>query len=379
MHDHRPYPPTEPLEIDPRDSVADVLNKMRKISFQGRSLGEAFDVWQQMLEDECTIWFGLSGAMTAGGFRRMVAYLIEHRFIDILVSTGANLFHDIYESLGHTHFLGDPNEDDMKLRGKHLDRVYDTYLDEDVFRVIDRWLMDWAYGKLEHRPYTSREFLYELGHTLTETGREDGIITAAYKAGIPIYCPAIADSSFGIALAGRKDKKPQPFQLNLIRDVEETAMVFENSKETAVIYIGGGTPKNFLQQSAVVLDQEEYKGHKYGIQITADSAHWGGLSGCTFSEAKSWGKIHPRAKMATVRSDATIAFPFLATGIASAGAELVQKRQKPKFEQKMNLVFNGHTIAGLDAPPLDKKTMQEIIDEKDLPEKMMSEFKKKQA
>jgi deoxyhypusine synthase len=349
VHKKRPYPPTEPLEINPGDSVAEVLTKMRKISFQGRSLGEAFDIWQQMLEDDCTISLGLSGAMTAGGFRRIVAYLIEHRFIDVLVSTGANLFHDIYESLGHTHFLGDPDQDDIQLRNAHLDRVYDTLLDEDIFRVIDRWVMDWAYGRLEHRPYSSREFLYELGHTLSETAKVDGILTSAYKAGIPVYCPAIADSSFGIALAGRKDKADLPFLFNLIRDVEETAMIFEKSKDTAVIYIGGGTPKNFIQQSAVIVDKDEYKGHKYGIQITADAAHWGGLSGCTFSEAKSWGKIHPRARMATVRSDATIAFPFLVTGLAAAGAELVKKRKKPTFEQKANLVFNGLTVAALPA------------------------------
>jgi len=372
MTDKRPYPPTEPFVINPDDSVADVLTRMQKISFQGRSLGEAFDIWQQMLADDCTIWLGLSGAMTAGGMRKIVSYLIKHRLIDVLVSTGANLFHDIYECLGTPHFLGDPQEDDVKLRDQHLDRVYDTYLDEDVFRVIDRWLMDWVYTRLENRPYTSREFLYELGCTLSKTGREDGILTSAYEAGIPVYCPAIADSSFGIALAGRQEKKLPPFQFNLIRDVEETAMIFEYSPETGVIYIGGGTPKNFIQQSAVVVDRAEYKGHKYAIQITTDAAHWGGLSGCTFSEAKSWGKIHPRARMTSVRSDATIALPFLATAIAAAGKALARDRHKPAFRNVPEFEFEGHTVAGWKCPPLDNETMRQMIRQKDLPDSLLT-------
>ncbi len=371
MTHHWPYPPTEPLAINPDDSVAEVLTKMQKISFQGRSLGEAFDIWRQMLDDECTIWLGLSGAMTAGGMRRIIAYLLEHRLIDILVSTGANLFHDIYECLGTPHLLGRPDEDDMKLREARLDRVYDTYLDEDVFRVIDRWLMDWAYGNLEDRPYTSREFLYELGRTLSQIAREDGILTSAFKAGAPIFCPAIADSSFGIALAGRRNKKLPPFQFNLVRDVEETALISEFSKETGVIYIGGGTPKNFIQQSAVVVDREEYHGHKYAIQITADAAHWGGLSGCTFSEAKSWGKIHPRARMTSVRSHATLAFPFFAAAIAAVGKSKPEKRRVPVFKHGISLEFKGHTLASWETSPLDKQAMREMIREKDLPDALL--------
>ncbi len=361
------YPPTEPFTVNPDDSVADVLNKMRKISFQGRSLGQAFDIWQQMLADRCTIWLGLSGAMTAGGFRNIVSYLIKNRMIDVLVSTGANLFHDIYESLGSPHFLGDPAEDDLKLREAHLDRVYDTYLDEDIFRVIDRWILDWAHTELENRPYTSREFLYEIGRSLSGIAKEDGILTSAYRAGVPIYCPAIADSSFGIALAGRKKKILPPFQFNLIRDVEETAMIFEFSAETGVIYIGGGTPKNFIQQSAVIVDREDYFGHKYALQITADAAHWGGLSGCTFSEAKSWGKIHPRARMTSVRADATIAFPILATGVADTARHVIEKRNKPVFEQGSDLGFAGHTLSDWQVPPLDRITMQALVQEKGLP------------
>jgi deoxyhypusine synthase len=341
MTEQRPYPPTEPLSINPADSVADLLAKMQKISFQGRNLGQAYDIWQQMLANECTIWLGLSGAMTAGGMRRIIAYLLRHRLIDVLVSTGANLFHDIYESMGTPHYIGSPDEDNMKLRKAHLDRVYDTLLDEDVFRVIDRWVMDWAYGSLENRPYTSREFLYELGRTLSKVAQEDGILTSAYKAHVPIFCPAIADSSFGIALAGRRDKQHAPFQFNLVRDVEETALVFEFSKETGVIYIGGGTPKNFIQQAAVVVEREEFKGHRFAIQITADAAHWGGLSGCTFAEAKSWGKIHPRAEMTSVRADATIALPFLVTAIAAFAKSMSAKRQVPSFRHGTNLVFEG--------------------------------------
>ncbi len=365
-HKHH-YPPTEPLKVDPADSIADVLTKMQKISFQGRSFGQAYDIWQQMLQSECTIWFGLSGAMTAGGMRNVVSYLLKHRLIDVLVSTGANLFHDVYECLGTPHYMGRPDEDDVKLRQAHLDRVYDTYLDEDVFRVIDRWLMDWAYGTLEARPYTTREFLYELGRSLAEVAKEDGILTSAYRAGVPIFCPAIADSSFGIALAGRRDKKFPPFTFNLIRDVEESALVFEFSKETGVIYIGGGTPKNFIQQASVVVEREEFRGHRYAIQITADAAHWGGLSGCTFAEAKSWGKIHPRAEMTTVRADATIGLPFLVTAIAHYAQSRKEKRAVPTFKHGTDFAMEEYNLSGWEAPPLDDQTMKELVEERNLP------------
>ncbi|HUU45535.1 MAG TPA: deoxyhypusine synthase family protein [Acidobacteriota bacterium] len=342
---HMPYESTVPFAIDPNDTVADVLRKMEKISFQGRNLGAALSVWEQMLGDDCTIWLGLSGAMTAGGMRRIVTHLIQNRYIDVLVSTGANLFHDIYESLGRVHYIGSPHEDDVKLRDERMDRVYDTYCDEIEFRWLDSQILAWSKEHFQpDQKYTTREFIHKLGEIVSAGEHEEGMVTAAYKAGIPIFCPAIADSSLGIALASENSRNKVYFTLDLIRDVEETALIFDQSRETGVIYVGGGTPKNFIQQSSVVYGHFD-RGHKYALQFTADAPHWGGLSGCTFREAQSWGKIHPKAHMVSVHVDATIALPIVATGVTQACGDIAAKRQKPRFELGRNLSINGKTLA----------------------------------
>ncbi len=338
-----PYPPTEPFAVSPDDSVAEVLDKMCKVSFQGRNLGRALDVWRQMLDDRCTIWLGLSGALTAGGMRRVVTYLIKNRYIDVLVSTGANLFHDIYESLGRVHYIGSPDDDDVKLYEERMDRVYDTYADETEFRWLDKWVLNWSN---EHfagsRSYTTREYFHDLGEHLTDVQEEEGIVSAAYKAGVPIFCPAIADSSFGIALADYFDDR-KGFTFDLVRDVAETALIYSQSPETGVIYLGGGTPKNFIQQSSVIYDMYD-RGHKYAIQFTTDAPHWGGLSGCTFSEAKSWGKIQAKAKMVSVYVDATIALPIMTTALAQSAAESAARRQLPDLKLGRELRVEGVSV-----------------------------------
>ena len=339
-----PYPPTVPFTVDPADNVAAVLEKMERISFQGRNLGTALSVWRQMLEDDCTIWLGLSGAMSAAGMRRIVAYLIAHRFVDVVVSTGANLFHDIYESLGRVHYLGSPHEDDVKLREERMDRVYDTYADETEFRWLDGQVLRWS---KEHftagQKYTTREFFRTLGEVISREAKDEGIVTSAFKAGIPIFCPAIADSSFGIGLASGREPDKELFVFDLVRDVEETALIFDRARETGVVYVGGGTPKNFIQQSSIIFERFE-RGHKYAIQFTTDAPHWGGLSGCTFQEAQSWGKIHAKAKMASVHVDATIALPMIATGLAQSCADLAARRRKPAFANERVFRVDGATL-----------------------------------
>lgn len=338
-----PYTPTEPFAVDPSDSIADVLDKMRKISFQGRNLGRALDIWRQMLEDRCTIWLGLSGALTAGGMRRIVTYLIQNRYIDVLVSTGANLFHDVYESLGRVHYIGSPHDDDVQLYKERMDRVYDTYADEMEFRWLDKWVLKWSSEHFDaDKTYTTREYFHDLGEHLNEIDHEEGIVSAAYKAGVPIFCPAIADSSYGIALADYLEDR-ENITFDLVRDVAETALIYSQSPETGVIYLGGGTPKNFIQQSSVIYDMYD-RGHKYAIQFTADAPHWGGLSGCTFSEAKSWGKIQPKAKMVSVHVDATIALPIMATALAQSAAQTASERRLPDFKLGRRLRVEGVSL-----------------------------------
>lgn len=320
---HRPritdIPPTRPFEVNPDDRLFDVLNKMTRISFQGRNLGLAYQAWADMIKEETTIMLGLSGAMTAGGMRCLIVYLLENRLIDGVVSTGANLFHDIYETLGHPHYMGSSNVDDVELYQKRLDRVFDTYVDEVQFRKLDWYLGQFMQEVAKDRRLGTREFFELLADRIEPHKVTDGIVTTARRIGVPLYSPAIADSSFGIAAAEVGFPLRSIPQIDVMIDVVETAEIAFHSKSTSVIYIGGGTPKNFINQSGLTASgwmMDELPGHDYAIQFTTDAPHWGGLSGCTFQEAQSWGKIADRARMVTVHVDATIALPIVVTALA---------------------------------------------------------------
>jgi len=250
--------------------------------------------------------------------RGVMVYLIQKGLIHCLVSTGANLFHDCHESLGRKHFKGSPSADDVKLREQKIDRIYDTFASDLEFQKTDRFISTFVATLPTRKSYTTREFFQLLGRHLAKEAREEGILTAAVKANVPIYCPAIGDSSIGIAVAVGNAKSRVPVQFDIIADVEETADLVANSPSTGVVYVGGGTPKNFIQQTEVTasLRGQKVPGHQYAIQITTDAPHWGGLSGCTFSEAQSWGKIALAAKKVSVHCDATIALPLLVSALA---------------------------------------------------------------
>ena len=320
--------PVKPVEITPGAEVSELLDRMADTAFQGKNLAVVVDAWEQMLRDNVTIFFGLAGAMIPAGMRRVIVYLIKNRLIDCLVSTGANLFHDIHETLGRYHWQGSAMANDEELRDEGIDRIYDVFAIEREFEHADVYCYKFS-KMLERRPYTTREFLYLLGKQLSKGAREDGILTAAYKANIPVYCPAIGDSSIGIGLAIKPEE--DNFIFDVIGDVKETALIAANANKTGVIYIGGGTPKNFIQQTSVTaaVMGKDVSGHEYAVQITTDAPHWGGLSGCTFEEAQSWGKIAKKAKMVTVHCDSTIALPIIVTALAKKVKGL---KRKPKCQ-----------------------------------------------
>jgi deoxyhypusine synthase len=327
--------PTNPIEVKKGADVADILRRMEKVSFQGRNLATAFRVWEKMLSGETTIFFGLAGAMVPAGMRRVISFLITNRFIDCLVSTGANLFHDIHETLGWYHYLGSPKVDDEFLHEQGIDRIYDTFARENEFVATDEEIGQFSAGLAQGKPITSREYFSRLGEHLVKNGKEKGIVSSAYSAGVPIYCPAIGDSSIGIRLALNRLQKKLDIVFDVIKDVMETAEIAKNSRKTGVIYIGGGTPKNFIQQTEITANYMgggPSPGHRYAVQIVADPPHWGGLSGCSFSEAVSWGKIARDADHVSVLCDATIALPLIAHALASAHPDNKKKRNFPRFE-----------------------------------------------
>src|SRR3989338_4836567 len=273
--------PVSPFEIDHNLKLKDILEAMGRTAFQGRCLSSAFKIWKRMLKTDTTIFLGLSGAMVPAGMRKIIKYLIESRLIDCLVSTGANLFHDAHETRGHFHWQTDACANDLKLRKERLDRIYDVLGSDREFCETDRFIATFASTLDKTRAYTTREFLYLLGERLSKVAKEDGILTSAYRRKVPIYCPAIGDSSIGISLV--VDHPQGKVLFDRIKDVEEMGKLVLSSKSTGVIYLGGGTPKNFIQQTEVTAPfmGRRVGGHKYAIQITCDSPQWGGLSGCT--------------------------------------------------------------------------------------------------
>jgi len=338
--------PVTPLEVQPGLTSDALLERMERISFQGRNLAVARRVWERMLHDEVTIFLGLAGALSAGGLRALVAYLITHRFVDCVVSTGANLYHDLHETRGRHHFLGSPRADDAELQRLRIDRVYDTYADETEFIENDEWIAEFALS-LERRPYTSRELLYRLGERLWETTRRDGILTAAYRANVPIFCPAIADSSIGMGLSQARHRDPGAGQVDTIGDIIESANIVLAHPRTASVVIGGGTPKNFINQASVQAEYYDARvvGHRYAVQIVTDVPHFGGASGSTLEEAQSWGKVATEAARVSVHADATIALPWLVAALATSAADLVRARRRPTFDASgPALVMNGERL-----------------------------------
>jgi deoxyhypusine synthase len=325
--------PIEPFRVEAGLTPERILERMERISFQGRSLATAHRVWQKMLEDEVAIFMGMAGALSAGGLRLVIAYLIANRFLDCLVSTGANLYHDLHETRGRQHFIGSPHADDTALQAEHIDRVYDTYADEDEFIDNDNWIAAFA-ETLESRPYTSREFLYRLGgHLWDETGG-DGILTAAYRAAVPIFCPAIADSSIGMGLAQARHKDARRGHVDVVGDIVESANIVIRAGRTASIVLGGGTPKNFINQASVEAEffDPRVGGHSYALQIVTDVPHFGGASGSSLEEAQSWGKLATDADRVSVQADATLALPILVSALAASARTALAARRAPRFD-----------------------------------------------
>ncbi len=338
--------PVEPFVVESGLSADAVLERMERVSFQGRNLATARRVWEKMLASDATIFLGIAGALSAGGMRLLIAHLIEHRYIDCLVSTGANLYHDLHETRGRRHFIGSPTLDDAALAAERIDRVYDTLASEAEFLKNDEWIANFVL-KLDRRPYTTREFLNKLGgHLWDETGN-NGILTAAYRAGVPIFCPAIADSSIGMGLSQARHRDQTAGMADVIGDIIESANIVIRRPSTATIVLGGGTPKNFINQASVQAEfyDDRVGGHKYAIQIITDVPYYGGASGSSLEEAQSWGKLSLESEKVTVHADVTVALPLLVTALESTARETLPRRKRPEFDPSGRLlVMNGQPL-----------------------------------
>jgi deoxyhypusine synthase len=324
--------PIRHLDLKKAQNLFDLVQAFQNTSFQSRNVFKCFEVYREMLGDPtCVIFLGLSGAMIPGGMRKVIRDMIEMKLIDVLVSTGANIFHDLFESFGYQHYVGSEEWDDDDLRRHRIVRVYDALMDDhEINQVI--YLLSKVPEELEERVVSSRRYLEVLGSHLKDEG---SILRTASQYGIPIFVPALSDSSIGIGLTFLHARKKIPSEglvIDQIRDSFEIAQLKRMSKTTGAIYVGGGVPKNYIQQLGPVSELlfHEEGGHRYAFQITTDDPKWGGLSGCTFEEAKSWGKIEKESAYAAVYMDATIGLPLLVGAILQEG-KIYRKRKRRQF------------------------------------------------
>ena len=320
--------PVGTIEVG-RKSVSGLLEAMSQTGFQGKKLGEVAGIWSEMVRQKgLTIFMGLTGSLSTTGQWKIIRWLVEKRYVDVIVSTGANISEDILEALGYHYYQGTWLADDDKLLRMKVDRFYDVYADEMQYRKLENTIYRFAEGLDEKRTYSTREFLYMFGEFLSKKGI-DSIVAAAYEKKVPIYSPGLIDSGYGVALSLLKRQKGKMIRLDQTKDMEELAQIAEKAKRTGVVYLGGGVPKDTIQLSTIIKSLarggKEETPHEYAIQITADSPQWGGLSGCTLEEAISWGKISSRAKKATLYADITLALPIVAHAIN----ETVEKRTDP--------------------------------------------------
>jgi len=295
--------------------ISQLLREMAQTGFQGKKLGEVANIWSEMARQRgLTIFMGLTGSLSTTGQWKIIRWLIEKRYVDVLVSTGANISEDILEALGYHYYQGTWLADDEELLKLKIDRFYDVYADEMQYRKLENTIYKFAAGLDERRTYSTREFLYLFGEFMSKKGI-DGIVAAAYERRVPIYSPGLIDSGYGVALSLLSRRKGKLIRLDQTKDMQELAQIAERAKRTGVVYLGGGVPKDTIQLSTVIkalsMGGQEETPHEYAIQITADSPQWGGLSGCTLEEAISWGKVSSEAKKATLYADITLALPIV--------------------------------------------------------------------
>jgi len=298
-------------------NVIKLVDSMEAMAFTARDLNRAANIYDMMIKDNnCTIILTLAGSLFSAGLKRVVFDLINNNMVDAIVSTGAIMVdQDFFEALGFKHYIGSPYVDDNEMRELHIDRIYDTFIDEDELRICDDTTA-LIFDSLEPRPYSSRELLWNFGKYLDENGPKvnDSVIYSAYKNNVPIFVPAFSDCSAGFGIVMHQTKNPDKhLSFDSGKDFLELTQIKLHSNETGIFMIGGGVPKNFTQDIVVAADilQENAPMHKYAVQITVADVRDGALSSSTLKEASSWGKVETTFEQ-MVYSEATLAMPLIA-------------------------------------------------------------------
>jgi deoxyhypusine synthase len=347
----------EPLELTGNENVADLIDRVYAASgFNARRLGEAARLYSRMLREDATVALTVAGAMTPIGIG-VISSLIERGFIDFIISTGANVYHDLHRAYGMPMVQGRPEVDDNDLAERGVARIYDVFIhDEDTLHATDQAILKGIRDFDAKRPFSTAKLHQAIGRAVLDCAPhpEKSFLAMAATYDVPVYTSSPGDSSVGMNLI-----IPQlfdgPVHLNPLLDVIETAAIVRSAKKNGVVEIGGGSPKNFYLQTQPTLQQilldKSKGGHDYFIQLTTDSPQWGGLSGATPSEARSWGKLKDAYRNnVVVYSCASVTFPLL--------AQYVLVRNEPR-EHKRLLPKIGEVVAELEAAARASELLQD--------------------
>jgi deoxyhypusine synthase len=306
--------PVEHIDITSFDA-RNIIKAMGKMSFTSRDTASAAEIFNEMILDKnCSIFLTLAGSTSAAGCMDLYRDLVKYNMIDAIVATGASIIDmDFFEALGFKHYQGSQFKDDTELRNNYIDRIYDTYIDEEELQACDRAICDIA-NTLEPRSYTSREFIKELGKYLKSNAKKKGsLIETAYDNDVPIFCPAFTDSSAGFGLVMHQEQNPHKHMtIDSIREFRELTEIKLQSRQSGLLMIGGGVPKNFVQDTVVCAELlgKKVDMHKYAIQITVADTRDGACSSSTLKEASSWGKVDV-TKEQMVFAEATSVLPLI--------------------------------------------------------------------
>jgi deoxyhypusine synthase len=320
------------IDIKAINSV-DIINAMKDMSFSARDLAVASDIYDRMLEDkDCAVILTIAGSTSAAGCMQIYVDLVANNMVDAIVATGATIVDmDFFEALGFKHYQGTYSIDDRELRRLYIDRIYDTFIDEEELQVCDTTITAIA-EDLEPRPYSSREFIEAMGQYLTtHAKKKESLVQAAYEHNVPIFCPAFSDSSAGFGLVLHQYNNPeQHVSIDSVKDFLELTLIKMNAETTGLLMIGGGVPKNFIQDTVICAEilGKEVPMHKYAVQITVADVRDGACSSSTLKEASSWGKVDTVFEQ-MVYAEATSALPLLASYAYHRGNW--KKRKKRNF------------------------------------------------
>ena len=322
--------PVEHIDISSFDS-RNIISSMEKMSFVARETANAANIFNEMLKDkDCTIFLTLAGSTSAAGCMDVYKDMVKYNMVDAIVATGASIIDmDFFEALGFKHYQGSQFQDDTELRKNYIDRIYDTYIDEDELQICDKTICNIA-DKLEPRSYTSREFIKEIGKYLkSNSKKKSSLIETAYENSVPIFCPAFTDSSAGFGLVIHQEKNPKKhITIDSIREFRELTEIKIRSKGSGLLMIGGGVPKNFIQDTVICAELlgKDVEMHKYAIQITVADSRDGACSSSTLKEASSWGKVDV-TKEQMVFAEATSVLPLIASDAFHKGEWKTRNRK----------------------------------------------------